>query len=159
MVNWNFDPSQYKEKNFELVPVGDHRLRIEDVVERSVSGGNPFKSGNEGFEIVFSVNGYSSRVWYYIVLDPSNPERTNQNLGSFFKSFGITSFQLGNGKQWEGLVGAARLKHDTYNDNTKAVVSYFIEKEKQDTLAPWTGGQDAYLSAGVPEISKEDLPF
>ena len=33
MAQWTYDPSQYQEKNFELIPVGDYRARIADVVE------------------------------------------------------------------------------------------------------------------------------
>ena len=37
---WNFDPSQYEESNFSIVPVGDHRVRIEDVISKQSKAGN-----------------------------------------------------------------------------------------------------------------------
>ena len=98
MANWTFDPSQYSEKSFELIPVGDYRARIEDVVERSAANKNAFSSGNEGYEITMAINGYSSRMWFYLVLDHSNPARTNQSIGDFFNSFGITGTSMGTGK-------------------------------------------------------------
>ena len=62
MANWSYDPSQYQEKNFEQIPVGDYRARIADVVEKT------FKSGNEGYEITLNINGYNSKMWFYLVL-------------------------------------------------------------------------------------------
>ena len=114
MANWTFDPSQYSEKNFDTIPVGDYRARIADVVEKT------FKSGNEGYEITLNINGYNSKLWFYLVLDKSNPARTNQSLGDFFNSFGITNYSTGTGKQWIGSVGAVRVKHEQYNGENQA---------------------------------------
>ena len=80
------DDEYNEEKNFELIPVGDYRLRIADVVEKT------FKSGNPGYEITMDVSGHASKVWFYLVLDSSNPAQTNQRLGEFFDSFGIGVF-------------------------------------------------------------------
>ena len=122
MANWNFDATQYKEQDFQIIPAGDHRVRIEDVIEKK------FNSGNEGYEITLSVNGYNSKLWFYLVLDASNRERTNQRIGEFFNSFGITNTAMGTGKQWIGNVGAVRVKHEEYNGNTNAKVAYCIAK-------------------------------
>ena len=78
MAQWTYDPSQYQEKNFTIIPVGDYRARVEDVVEKTYS------SGNQGYEITLEINGYNSRVWHRIVLDASNPQQTNQRIGDFF---------------------------------------------------------------------------
>ncbi len=153
MANWTFDPSQYEEKNFEVIPVGDYRARIEDVQEKT------FKSGNEGYEITLAINGYSSRMWYYLVLDKSNPARTNQSLGDFFNSFGITNYALGTGKQWVGKVGAVRVKHELYNGNNQAKVAYCLARNRQDKLDPWKGTATATVTEpGVVELPDE-LPF
>lgn len=154
-INWTFDPSQYKEKNFEVIPVGDYRARIEDVQEKT------FKSGNEGYEITLAINGYSSRLWYYLTLDKSNPEQTNQRLGEFFDSFGITSYSLGSGKQWVGKVGAVRVKHEEYKGANQAKVAYTIARNRQDKLAPWKGTATATVSTpGQVEIpDASELPF
>lgn len=153
MANWTFDPSMYEEKSFELIPAGDYRARIEDVQEKT------FKSGNEGYEITLAINGYSSRMWFYLVLDKSNPARTNQSLGDFFNSFGITNYALGTGKHWVGKVGAVRVKHELYNGNNQAKVAYCLAKNRQDKLAPWKGTATAAVTEpGVVELPDE-LPF
>lgn len=155
MANWTFDPSQYSEKNFETVPEGDYRARIEDVVEKT------FNSGNQGYEITLAINGYSSRMWFYLVLDPSNVARTNQRIGDFFNSFGITSPAMGTGKQWIGTVGAVRVKHEQYNGENRAKVAYCIARARQEKLAPWkNGGATAAPQNFEPvDIPDNELPF
>ena len=151
MAAWSFDPSMYEEQDFQIIPVGDHRVRIEEVVEKT------FNSGNEGYEITLAVNGHNSKLWYYLVLDRNDPKKTNQRIGDFFNSFGITEFALGSGKQWIGKVGAVRVKHEEYNGNTSAKVAYVINRKKQDKLAPW---KDVSNTAPVAvEVSDEELPF
>lgn len=153
MANWTFDPSQYSEKNFEIIPVGDYRARIEDVVEKK------FSSGNEGYEITLAINGYNSKMWFYLVLDPSNKAQTNQRIGEFFDSFGITNRTFGTGKQWIGSVGAVRVKHEAYNGENRAKVAYVIGPNRQDKLAPWKNTGTA-AAAPAPQVDIPDnLPF
>lgn len=158
MASWNFDSSQYQEKNYSLIPVGDYRVRIADVVEKT------FKSGSQGYEITFDVNGHNSKVWYYLVLDPSNPQQTNQRIGEFFNSFGIANPAMGTGKQWIGLVGAARIKHDDYNGEKQAKVAYVLGRSRQDKLPAWqnpTGTATTQAPAPVNQSVEipENLPF
>lgn len=161
MAQWNFDPSQYQEQNFALIPVGDYRVRIADVVEKT------FSSGNAGYEITFDVNGYNSKVWMNLVLDAKNPAQTNQRIGDFFNCFGITNFAMGTGKQWIGAVGAVRIKHEEYNGNTTAKVAYCINRSRQDKLPAWknqTGATPTQGNGGFQNIADnvelpEDLPF
>ena len=47
MINWNFNADEYSERNFSLVPEGNHHVIIQNVKERV------FNSGNEGFEITY----------------------------------------------------------------------------------------------------------
>ena len=155
MANWTFDPSQYKEKNFEIIPQGDYRARVADVVEKT------FNSGNSGYEITLDINGYNSKMWMYLVLDASNPAQTNQRIGEFFDSFGIKGTSMGSGKQWIGNVGAVRIKHEAYKGENKAKVAYVIARNRQENLAPWKGGNSAPTSTPTPtqvEIPS-DLPF
>lgn len=156
-ISWNYDPSQYQEKNFELIPQGDYRLRIADVVEKT------FKSGNPGYEITMDVSGQASKVWFYLVLDESNRAQTNQRIGEFFDSFGITGTGMGSGKQWVGSVGAGRIKHDEYNGKTSAKVAYLIGRNRQDKLAPWKevgNGTAKAAPAAQPQVEiPSDLPF
>lgn len=155
-INWNYDPSQYEEKNFEIIPVGDYRARISDVVVKK------FNSGNDGYEITLDINGYNSKMWMILVLDPSNVAQTNQRIGDFFNSFGITNHAMGTGKQWIGAVGAVRVKHEVYEGVNRAKVAYCIARNRQEKLAPWqnTGATTAQAApvAKEPEMPSE-LPF
>lgn len=156
MATWNYDPSQYSEKNFEIIPVGDYRVRIADVVEKT------FKSGNQGYEITLDVNGYNGKLWFYLVLDPSNPQQTNQRIGDFFNSFGITNPAMGTGKQWIGSVGAVRVKHEEYNGENSAKVAYCIARSRQDKLPAWKNPSGAAPQAQPVSASVDipsDLPF
>lgn len=160
MSNWNYDPSQYQEKDYSVIPQGDYRMRISDVVYKT------FKSGNSGYEITMDVSGFNSRLWHYLVLDASDPAKTNQKIGEFFNSFGITNYNMESGKQWIGLVGAGRVKHVQYNGKTQAKIAYLIGRDRQEKLAPW---KEPSLSANasvapttVPNDTVElptDLPF
>ena len=158
MANWTFDATQYEEQDFSIIPVGDHRVRIDDVAER-VSG-----KGNDMYEITLAVNGYNSKLWFYLVLDRNDPKKTNQRLGEFFDSFGIADHSMGSGKQWIGKVGAVRVKHEEYNGNMSAKVAYVINRKKQDKLEPWkvmtsNGIAIPKLTPNAPTINAEELPF
>lgn len=154
MANWTFDPSQYSEKNFEIIPVGDYRARIADVVEKT------FNSGNPGYEITLDINGYNAKMWMYLVLDASNPTQTNQRIGDFFNSFGITNPAMGTGKQWIGSVGAVRIKHEAYNGENRAKVAYVIARSRQDKLAPWKNVGSSTVAVSTPQVEIPDnLPF
>lgn len=158
MANWNFDATQYKEQEFQIIPVGDHRVRIADVVEKT------FNSGNEGYEITLEVNGYSSRLWFYLVLNPADPQKTNQRIGEFFNSFGITNPTMGTGKQWIGSAGAVRVKHEEYNGTIGAKAAYCINRSRQDKLAPWKNTNNTAPTAAAPAVGNDlplpdDLPF
>ena len=153
-INFTYDATQYEEKDFSVLPEGDYRVRITGVQEKT------FKSGNEGFEVTLEVNGSKSRLWYYLVIDVNNPKTTNQRLGAFFDSFGITNHNLAAFKTWVGKTGGVRVKHETWNDSVSAKVAYCIAKNKQDKLAPWvndTQGVPAYLQEIT--VSDEDMPF
>ena len=128
---WNFDPNQYEEKEgFSIIPVGDHRVRIEDVISKQS------KSGRDMFEITLAVSGHSSRLWYYLVLDPADPKKTNQRIGDFFNSFGITDYNMANYPRWKGKVGAVRVVHEEYNGEQQAKVRFCLNRKNQDKLPP-----------------------
>ena len=158
MAIWNFDPSQYTEKTFELIPVGDHRARVKEVHFRT------FNSGNEGYEITFTVSGYNSTVKNYLVLNPADPAKTNQAIGAFFDSFGIRETALSDGQGWVGKVGALRIRHEEYNGENRAKVAYCIARSKQDKLPAWKEPGNGQAVAAKPAMGEftpvtEDLPF
>ena len=94
------------------------------------------------------------------MLDQRNPQQTNQRIGEFFNSFGISNTMLGNGKQWIGAVGAVRVKHEDYNGSPQAKVAYCISRNRQEKLVPWQGNNAAPTTA-APNMgfSANDLPF
>ena len=161
MSIWNFDPTQYQEKTFELIPAGDHRARIKSVVFRT--GENAFNSGNDGYEITMEISGYNSTVRHYLVLNPADPAKTNQAIGSLFDSFGIQDRQMGNGQNWVGKVGAVRIRHDEWNGENRAKVAYCIPRSRQDKLPAWQGSTTVQ-AAPAPDAftvlpNSADLPF
>ena len=152
---WIFNPNDYEENAFAPIPEGEHRVRIEDVVFKT------FKSRNDGYEITLEVSGYNSKLWHYLVLKQDDPKKTNQSIGSFFDSFGITDFDLSHFRNWIGKVGAVRVKHEDYNGTMSAKVAYCIARSKQDKLpeakfAGMTAPAGDYASV---EIDESELPF
>ena len=152
---WIFNPNDYEEKDFSPVPVGDHRVRISDVVAKT------FNSGNKGYEVTMEVSGHNSKLWFYLVLNESDAKKTNQNIGSFFNSFGITDPVLDNYRGWIGKVGAVRVKHEDYNGNVSAKVAYCINRSKQDKLpaAKFSGAPAATSPVFAPVSADDELPF
>lgn len=155
--NWNFNADDYKENDFGIVPVGDHRVRIAKAEETKS------KNGNDMVVLTLDVSGHSGSLWYYLVFMPDNPSMTNQKLGQIFDSFGIAQNDM-NINNWVGKVGGARIKNELYNGENSAKVSYFLSRSKVDKLPAWqdspgkasvTGG-----GAGFVEIPSDDsLPF
>ena len=125
MAIWNYNHSDYTARNFELIPEGDHRVRIKSVEEKM------FSSGNEGFAITLDVPGYDSKLWLYLVLDPREPQKTNQRIGMFFDSFGIHDFDLSHYDSWVGRDGAVRVKHSMYNGKMNANVLFCLSRSQQ----------------------------
>ena len=125
MANWIYNASDYTARNFELIPEGDHRVRINNVIEKT------FSTGSEGFEITLDVPGYNSKLWYYLILDPTEPAKTNQRLGMFFDSFDICDFDLSHFENWIERDGAVRVKHNIYNGSKTANVLFCLSRSQQ----------------------------
>lgn len=131
MANWTFDSNDYTAREFALIPEGDHRVRIIDVTEKVYS------SGNEGFMITLEVAGHNSRLWYNLIPDAREPQKTNQRIGMFFDSFDIKDFDLNSYCEWIGSDGAVRVKHDTYNGKITAKVLFCLSRSQQGRLPTW----------------------
>ena len=161
MANWTFNPDDYSANDFAPIPAGDHRVRINDVVEKT------FGSGNDGFEIILDVSGHSSKLWYYLVLDRADPKKTNQRIGQFFESFGIGDFDMSHYRGWIGKIGGVRVKHEEYNGEQKAKVAFVLSKKNQEKLPAWKGNASDYVPAAYggstpnfEEVKSDDsLPF
>lgn len=152
-INFTYDATQYEEKDFSILPEGDYRVRITDVVEKT------FKSGNEGLEITLAVNGSKSHLWFYLVINQADPKQTNQRIGAFFDSFGITNPNLAAYKGWVGKVGAVKVKHDEYNGEKSAKVAYCINKKNQDKLPAWVENTTVPQGATPISVAADEMPF
>ena len=155
---WQFDPNQYEESSFSIIPAGDHRVRINDVISKKS------KSGNDMFEITLDVSGYGSKLWYYLVIDPSDPKKTNQRIGTFFDSFGITDYNLANYPRWKGKIGAVRVVHEEYNGEQQAKVRFCLNRKNQDKLPAWKESGNASAAPAANNFSHvsvddDELPF
>ena len=155
---WQFDPNQYEASDFSIVPQGDHRVRIEDVISKQS------KAGNDMFEITLAVSGHNSRLWYYLVLDPNDVKKTNQRIGTFFDSFGITDYNMANYPRWKGKVGAVRVVHEEYNGENQAKVRFCLNRKNQDKLPPAKFGSTVSAAPVVNNFAAiddedEGLPF
>lgn len=151
MINWQFNAEDYEERSFELIPIGDYRFRIEDAEETKSS------KGNDMIKVTLAVSGKNSKIFHNINFMPDNPKLTNQLLGEFWDSFGIAHGNL-NVATWKGKVGAGRVKHDTYNGDTMAKVSYFKSPKQAEKLPPWVEPSSVYTQP-VPTPTDADVPF
>ena len=135
--NWNYNPSDYKENNFRLLSEGDYRVRIINAVT-TVS-----KTGTEGLEITFEVNGEYTNLKHYIWFNRDNVQYTNQCLGQFFNSFGIEESEQYICDSWIGKTGAVHVIHSDYKGKRIAKVAFCISRERQNNLPPWRNHDSA----------------
>ena len=148
MANWNYNPNEYKARNFEPIPEGDYRVRISNVQEKV------FSTGNEGFEITLDVPGHAGKLWYYLTLDPKDPLKTNQRIGMFFDSFAIHDFDLNHFEDWIGYDGAVRVKHNLYNGNISANVAFCLSRSQQKKFPNFC----SYVSAKQVDSQAQNTP-
>ena len=147
MITWTYNSKDFKLNENTLIPEGDHRVIVSKVTIKTYS------SGNEGFEIMLDVSGYTGKLWHRIIMDPIHPEKTNHNLGKFFESFGITNYDLNNYEDWVGKDGAVRVKHDSYNGSMTAKVLFCITRAYQAKLPAW-GEPMGVRANGTPMYSQ-----
>lgn len=156
MINWTYNAENYKGNNYQLIPPGDYRVRIESAEEKVSK-----TSGKEMIELTLKVNGHSQKLWHYVVFDNSTPEatkRTDSNLGQIFESFGIADGDL-NIENWVGKIGAARIKHVPDNRNVnrmQARISFFLRQDKQVLLEEWQ--RDEIIQPEMAKLEDNDEP-
>lgn len=167
-MSWNYNAEDYDPNAGGILPIGDYRVRIKEVLPRTS------KTGKDMWELVLEVSGRNNKLWYYLVFMPENPKITNQNLGQIYDSFAITPSNM-DFMSWVGKVGGARVKHDDFG----AKVHYFLHRNQVDKLPPWqepvgsgggtaapdwTRGSVVDMPAppddnAAPPPSDEDVPF
>lgn len=134
MAAWTYNSNDYSARNFAPIPEGDYRVMITDVTEEL------FSSGNEGFKITLDVPNHKSKLWYYLVLDPSDSKKTNQRIGMFFDSFAIQDEDLSHYENWLGKDGAVRVRHSQYNGEIKAGVAFCLSRSQQKKFLGFNSG-------------------
>lgn len=152
-MSWSYkreDSQEFKTN----VPEGIHRIRIKSA-EKTTS-----KNGNDMLALQFEVSGYNTILYHYIVFLNDRPEITNRMLTQFFDSFkGIDEGDFDT-NHWIGQVGACKVKHEEYNGNVNAKVSYFVSSDKQGDLPNW---RDAYGtetdSDGFMKVPDDETPL
>ncbi|MFA6718686.1 MAG: DUF669 domain-containing protein [Prevotella sp.] len=165
-MKWDFtEPSEeeMKPKAFEPLKAGKYRVRImnaEETVSKS--------SNNDMFKLTLEVSGMKVKVFHYLVMNPAKPERTNVNLGIFFKAFNISPPGKGddiNTIGWEGHTGGAELKVEQYENNEgekreRFAVKYFLFDS--DDLPDWIEPENS-APKSTPTVSNvyesDDIPF
>lgn len=153
-MGWNY---KREKQQFAVLPEGKHRIRI-NTVSKAIS-----KSGNDMLSFKFDVSGSNSFLYHYIVFLDERPEITNRMLTQFFDSFKDIEEGDFNMDNWIGKVGACVVKHDEYNGQTTARISYFISADKQGDLPPWKDAEGYQQKGGGQEFRRkedwEDTPF
>lgn len=162
MLNWKYDPEDYSEDGYALIPEGRYRVKIDNAKER-IS-----RTGKEMVELTLKVNGYNSLVWFYLVLDDTDAaaeKRTNDRLSSIFSSFQIPVGNLGI-ESWIGKTGGAKIRHrlDERNEKMRAEVHYFLYRKDVETLPEWRGDTTTDSTDNAGDLSynpddKHDFDF
>lgn len=145
---WDF---KREEQKFEVLPEGKYRVRVKSA-EKAIS-----KNGNDMLVLQFEVSGSKTILYHYIVFLNDRPEITNRMLTQFFDSFKDIPEGDFNMQNWIGKVGAVAVKHDEYNGNTTARISYFIHQDKQDELPNWVEPEAS--PEGFMDAKDGDMPF
>ncbi len=130
----NYNPEDFSENDYALIPEGRYRVRIENAEEATSH------SGKNMIKLTLAVSGYRSKLWSYIVLDATTPEQikaTNRKLGAIFNSFDIVEGNM-HISDWRGCVGGAQVKHDKdANGMDRAAIAYFLYRKEVNKLPDW----------------------
>ena len=152
MINWKFDASEVEDREFEPIPIGKYRVRIEDV-EEGEGKNYPY------YRLTLKVSGDNRKLWYYLsFMDGDKSRYTNTNLANIWNSFDIPIGELDYTK-WIGRVGAVNVKHEMYNGEPQAKVSYFIQRDKQDELPPWSEDTPVKIDDDFTLMEDDEIPF
>ena len=150
-MTWQYNANDYDPNaNYEVPPVGDYRVRIEEIEQQRS------KTGNDMLKLTLSISGHTSKLFHYLVFMPDRPQLTNQKLGTIFDSFGIKPGDM-NMLNWRGKMGACKMKHEIYEGRTQAKISYFILKSRQDGLPAWQEPGSGKTSSPLPDKQFQSL--
>ena len=145
-----FDPNSYEPKTFETIPIGRHRVRVEEYEET-----HSRQTGKSMVKIKLQVSGYSSRLFIYIV----DNEYANQNIGTILESTDTMDDVKAEGFKWSmliGRIGGVQVKHEQYDGEARAKVAYWLSRDKVETLPPWS---EQKQQPSESELDDSDVPF
>ena len=155
MRRWtHYNPDDFKETTFELIPEGIFRGRIEKA-EDTVTHNEPPRNM---VKLTISVSVHNNKLWSYIILDDSDDEaikKTNQTLGTFFNSFGIEDNTM-DSREWIGKIGGVRVRHkEDAHGIKRAEVAYFLYAKEIAKLPAWQEGKGSTIN---PD-NTHNIPF
>jgi hypothetical protein len=152
-MSWNYDP-----KN-TVIPEGTYRARIDEVTEEISKSSN-----NEMAKIKVYIIGKGT-MYYYIVYDHQNPERTNSKFKTVYKHFGIPEGT--DISEWAGALGAVCVKNrqSNFDGSDEAFIAYFTSPDKvteqsdpePSMSGPGLEGEDEIFSIG--DMTEADFPI
>jgi hypothetical protein len=151
MIPWDYDSNQYSKEdfNFPLIPEGEYRVKMIDVKYKLSS------TGKDMYVLKIGLVDEQGILFYNMVFDPDNRQRTNQNLGRIFDSFDIPAGEMDSNK-WIGQIGAVKIKHETYKEKERAAVENFLTKERQEELGFLTPRE---IEEDVLDLNEDELPI
>lgn len=154
VMKWNYNAQDYDPNktygSFELIPIGNHRCRIASVTE----GQTKKEPIRDMLTLEYAISGYDHTLRDYVVLDPANPQRTNQTLGTLFACFGIQPGNMAT-QTWIGKVGGCRVKHEKYtgtdgNEHDAARIAFLLKPDEIAKLPAWRDPAGAAASQPAP---------
>lgn len=147
--------------SFEILPVGEYEVVISETkVDQSSEKKTPYLGLTLTIRDEADINpvGRKRKIFHNIYDTP----KTQGQFQDFFKAI-----LLDNGLVMDTLADVARavkgstvrvkIKHEVYNDESRARVAYFMQSQKPLSRAVLTG--DESLANGGISIGDDDLPF
>ena len=75
-----YNPDDYNQNKYPIIPEGTYRVRIEDAEEATSH------RGNNMIKLTLAVSGYTSKLWHYIILNGDTPEDIKKLTGGSAES-------------------------------------------------------------------------
>lgn len=168
-MNWNYNAQDYDPNKTigltKLIPIGDHRCRIKAVEETTTKT----PPARDMIVLELEISGYEKTLKHFVVLDPSEPQKTNQKLGEIFTGFGIPHGNM-NTASWVGAAGGCRVRHESYTGNDGktyqgARIAYILQPDKVAALPAWVSvatnasPAPAMPATAVPGMAAPAMPM
>lgn len=147
MADYSWDskvPAQVEQKEFSVPPIGEYNFMVIEIEKTFAK-----TSGNPMLKVKLDLQGADGSVFDNLVLT----DKAMFKVVTFFESIGVKekgkelSISIGAAADKAvGLEGRCKIKHETYNGETRAKVDHYIIP-------------DSKKAAKAPEFKEDDLPF